>query len=473
MILNNSIFHRIFKNNLAIIIMVFIVMSLAYILAMDKDMMNIKYSQLRKVVYRVDNTMLYKKTNEREKELYKDKLDEAAKILDADIVIFDAKGNITVDIMHGSSMNGIVGSDDFGQNVEDILSGKTIGKKNHWFTSDNNVTIGRPLTYNDIILGGCIISADLRHITDMGNDVILLIAVCAVLTMFAAVFMVYLQSKELSRPIIMLNSAAKDISKGVYTKINILERGEIGELITSFNSMTRSLEKLEEMRSDFVSDVSHELRTPITSISGFVQGMLDGVIPPEKYKKYLGIVLAEIKRLSRLINDMLDSTKYANGVYEFNMKSFNINKLINNVINQMEYKLEEKNLDIEFIFEKKEMNVSADRDSIQRVLINLLDNALKFSGRDTAITIETVYKNDKVVISIGNYGVGIDEKDIDSIFERFYKADKSRANTSGSGIGLYLTNSIIKGHNEHISVESRPVSDNVRYTVFKFTLKAV
>jgi len=241
---------------------------------------------------------------------------------------------------------------------------------------------------------------------------------------------------------------------------------------------------LENQRSSFVSDVSHELRTPMTSIAGFVQSILDGTVPEEQREKYLKIVLDESLRLKKLVSDMLDMSRMSSSEYQLTIEEFDLNELVRLAIVGLYNKVEEHNLEISFNddgdedfdedYEEEKLMVIADKDSIMRVLINIIDNAIKFSYPNTTIGIKTWKANKKIYVSVGNYGDGIDGSDLSNIFNRFYKTDKSRNKVrSGAGLGLSMVKNILTLHKQSIWVESVNAKEgaNVRYTKFTFTLE--
>ena len=219
--------------------------------------------------------------------------------------------------------------------------------------------------------------------------------------------------------------------------------------------MVDDLQKLEEMRRGFIANVSHELRTPMTSIRGFIEGILDGTIPPDRQKDYLLIVRDETNRLNRLVNDLLDLAKMEAGEITLNIKPFDINELIRICVIKLETLITSKNIEIEANFENDNLLVSADRDSIERVIINLLHNAVKFSNENGKIILETVKNKDKVLISIKDSGIGIDENEQKRVWDRFYKSDKSRGkDKTGTGLGLAIVKNIVNEHKQDIWVES-------------------
>jgi signal transduction histidine kinase len=222
------------------------------------------------------------------------------------------------------------------------------------------------------------------------------------------------------------------------------------------------------MRNTFISNVSHDLRTPMTSISGFVDGILDGVIPPEKQEYYLRLVSNEVKRLSRLVASLLDLSRIQAGERKFTMAPFDICEMSRQIIISFEQKLEEKQLEVEFLCDDDNMSVVADKDAIYQTLYNLCDNAVKFSAQRGLfrVTVKKL-KGKKLLVSVYNEGQGISEADLPYVFERFYKSDKSRGlNKSGVGLGLYISKTIIEAHGEEIWAES----EFEKNCCFSFTL---
>jgi signal transduction histidine kinase len=221
------------------------------------------------------------------------------------------------------------------------------------------------------------------------------------------------------------------------------------------------------MRRGFIANVSHELRTPMTSIHGFIEGILDGTIPPQRQKEYLVIVRDEIKRLNRLTTDILDLARIEAGEVSVNPVDFNINELIRRCIIKLESFITEKDINIEAKFEEEVMYVKADIDSIERVIINLLHNAIKFVQPGGKIALSTSRIKSKILVCVEDNGIGIDSNEIDLIWERFYKSDKSRSEEkTGTGLGLAIVRNIINDHRQKIWVESQAGKG----TRFYFTL---
>jgi signal transduction histidine kinase len=221
--------------------------------------------------------------------------------------------------------------------------------------------------------------------------------------------------------------------------------------------MADSLENLEKMRNSFLASVSHDLRTPMTTISGFIDGITSGAIPPEKHEYYLGIISTEVHRLSRLVSQLLDISRLESGDRKFTFSNFDIAEVGRIILISFEQKIEDKHLDVEFDAENDTMMAFADKDAIYQVMYNLCHNAIKFSkeGGKFAIKISR-YQGNKIRISVFDEGQIIPDEDKSMIFERFYKSDKSRGlDKSGVGLGLYICKTIIDAHEEEIHVESK------------------
>lgn len=300
------------------------------------------------------------------------------------------------------------------------------------------------------------------------TGVLRLFLLSSIISIGLAMLLTYILSKRMTKPLKLMKNAAKEISSGNFEKrIEINSQDEIGDLANSFNKMVDSLQNLEDMRRDFIANVSHELRTPMTSINGFVEGIIDGTIPEEKQAYYLNIVKNEIMRLSRLVTDLLDLAKMEAGESIFNMQPFDICESIRRSIIVLENQIVEKNISINADFECPKILVTGDCDAIERVVINILHNAIKVSPLNSNIDIATGIIKDKIYVSITDHGRGIPSDDLNYIWDRFYKIDKSRAiDKAGIGLGLAIVKNIIDGHHQEITVSS----EEGKGTKFTFTL---
>ena len=293
--------------------------------------------------------------------------------------------------------------------------------------------------------------------------------VFAVACVLIAVF-TWLNARQVSGPLRRILEVSRALSRGDYSarvKGRSFDR-DVRRLATSINNIANELEGLEQMRKSFVSSASHELRSPLTSMQGFLQAMLDGTIPPEDIGKYLEIVLSETKRLASLVNSMLDLSRLESGKNPLKPARFALNELIKRAALRFEPRLFEKELQLDIDFAEDETFVFADREKIEQVVVNLIDNAVKYSYNYARILITTHISGKKIYFSVKDQGCGISKKDQMLIWDKFYMADKARTpnKSASSGLGLSIVKKIIEDHKEVIWVESTKGQG----TTFIFTL---
>ena len=397
-------------------------------------------------------------------EAYRLNINAVAQSTDTEIFVLDEKGELVT--------TSIENFDDKikEEYTQDILEGNGAtyrGSLGGIFKGEV-LTVARPIKYMGSVVGGVLVSIPTPEVTRMRIEVLkIFVFNVAFVAVFVAIF-VYLISKRITKPLSELTSAAKSIAGGDFKRrVNIDTENEFSELGDTFNNMADSIEQLENMRSSFIANVSHDLRTPMTTIIGFVEGIMDGTIPEEKRQWYLSIVLDESRRLSRIVTDLLDLSKLEQGSFNIEPREFDINELMRLSIIKFEKRITEKNISLTVGFETENMRVDADKDAIQRVITNLFDNAIKFTPEGGFIDVNTGVKDGSAYVSIQNSGLGIEKKDLMHIFDRFYKSDKSRSlDKNGAGLGLYIVKSIIQAHGERVWAESEPGE----FTRFSFTL---
>jgi len=246
---------------------------------------------------------------------------------------------------------------------------------------------------------------------------------------------------------------------------------EVEELAVAFNNMAESLEKSEYQRREFVANVSHELKTPMTTIGGYIDGILDGTIPPEKSRRYMQMVSEETKRLSRLVRSMLEISRLQDqgGIPDVQKMRFDVSECAGQVLISFEQKITNKQLEVQVSLPEHPVYTLADQDAITQVIYNLVDNAVKFCPEGKKLELSVEEGANKVYITVANEGQTIPAEELPLVFDRFHKLDKSRSqNRDGWGLGLYIVKTIVCSHGEDISVSSR----NGR-TAFTFTLPLV
>lgn len=320
------------------------------------------------------------------------------------------------------------------------------------------------------LMGVIILTSEGSGLDNVYDQIIKVVIVASIWIFFAAVVIIYFISNRITTPIKKISQAVDRYTKGDFdVKIPVRGNDEIATLATAFNNMASELDKLEKNRNTFISSISHDLRTPMTSIQGFIEGIMDGAIPPEKTEYYLGVVLTEVKRLSRLVNSLLDISRLESGGFKLNLSYFDVCEIARLILISFEEKIDEKKINIEFESDADPSPVYADKDAIYQVLYNIVGNALKFVPENGSLRIEIRKKEAEreYYISVFNTGTGISKEDLPYIFDRFYKADSSRSlDKTGTGLGLYIAKTKIEAHGEKIGVES----EYGEYCKFYFTL---
>jgi histidine kinase len=286
------------------------------------------------------------------------------------------------------------------------------------------------------------------------------LSLAIVAALVVAVLASFFISRQVVGPIQQMKGISQRVAEGDYhERLNIggglqtNQLNELDQLALSFNQMADKLEKTEIMRRQLLGDVSHELRTPLTAIKGFMEGLIDGVLPasPETYQQ----VYTEADRLQRLVNDLQELSRVEAGVFQLKSEPISMNGLIDTIVGHLGRQFEDKGVRLETSLADGLPQVVADKDRILQVLTNLVGNALQYTQPAGKVRIETSRSKDEVLISIIDTGIGIPPEHIPYIFNRFYRTDKSRARVSGgSGIGLTIAQSFVKAHHGRIWAES-------------------
>lgn len=336
-----------------------------------------------------------------------------------------------------------------------------------FYNSVHSVSM-EPIVINDDFTGFAVVSAPLESaLVSSLRNVLRMFLFAAGLALILVTIAVYIMTEKIAKPIRNLENATRCYSSGdfTYRVPEIRSNDELAELIIKFNSMATSLEQLENSRRSFVANVSHEFKTPMTTIGGFINGILDGTIPTEKQSYYLEIVSSEINRLSKMVTMMLNISKIETGNADLTIEQFDISQKLVTTFLGFEQLVSKKNIDIEGFSELPQVTIHGDSAMIDQVIYNLVDNAVKFTDENGKIIVNVATDKKFAYFSVTNSGKGIPRKDIGKVFERFYKVDQSRStDVKSTGLGLFLVKSIVDLHGGTITVESEP--DNfTRFTV--------
>lgn len=398
-------------------------------------------------------------------------LESAAKYMSAEIWVIDTHGNLYFDSntssvqIYAEQGNPKV-LEDF--NISDF--GNSYYQTGRFYDNfrEDTLTVFSTITNNYKVQGYVLIHkpmtdvlAQSTGIVDIAFLSVTIVLICAFILLVVFNFIVY-------NPIQKITKVAEQYARGDFSnKIAIDSNDEIGYLANTLNYMATELDTLEAEQRKFISNVSHDFRSPLTSIKGYIEAMIDGTIPVEMQEKYLNIILFETERLNKLTQNILELNQFGNRGMSLDVTDFDINQMIRTTTMTFEGVCNKKGLSFDLLLTGNELFVKGDMGKIQQVLYNLIDNATKFSNNNSAIIIETNIRNEKVLISVKDTGIGIPSDSTKKIWERFYKTDQSRGkDKKGSGLGLAIVKEIVLAHNENINV----ISTEGVGTEFIFTL---
>lgn len=391
--------------------------------------------------------------------------------IESNILIVDLEGNTILGSSSDTDETDIIIEESI---IEQVVAGtyESAGTLSGLFQS-KYYTIGVPLTVTstsgeEIVVAVVFASTNASGIAEYTVSVFRMFLTAALLTLLLTFIVVWAYTYKMIGPLRRMSQAAKAFGEGDFSvRVPVESSDEIGQLSLALNNMANSLSNSEGMRRSFVANVSHELKTPMTTIGGFIDGILDGTISKEKQPQYLKIVSDEVKRLARLVKSMLDLSKIDSGEMKINPVKFDITSTVFTTLLTFEQKIDEKNFEIRGLEEIAPINIHGDQDLIHQVIYNLFENAVKFTPNSGYIKVIITDTFDRVCVGIENSGQGIPPEDLPLIFDKFYKSDKSRSqDKNGMGLGLYLVKTIIKLHGGDITVQS--AVDN--FTRFEFYL---
>ena len=394
------------------------------------------------------------------------------KVGDAEALLCDTDGVIRICSCEKFSC------DHIGQTVDPVLLAE-IQKDGSWYEETSLSSIydeprylaGQMLLASDgEQIGYVLVSAPMAQTKNFmlrSSTLFFYVAIAVlIVSMLAASFL----SRMQVRPLGQMADAARRFGRGelgVRVEESPKNTSEINDLARAFNTMVDSLESSERRRQEFVANVSHELKTPMTTIGGYIDGMLDGTIPPEKQQHYMQIVSGEVRRLSRLVRNMLDISRLqAMGVEESRMTRFDLGELMSDVIITFEQKINGKGLNVDVELPDRPVWVKAERDGITQVVYNLLDNAIKFCPQGGKLGLFLALEGGKAKVTVQNSGPTIDPNELPLLFDRFHKADKSRsADREGWGLGLYIAKTIVGAYGGDIWATSENGITNFIFTL--------
>lgn len=303
---------------------------------------------------------------------------------------------------------------------------------------------------------------------DFSQNLLIVLTIAVLAIGLVAAPVLYINTRQLLKPVTQITRAAEAYAKGDFSvRLQPQGDGELDYLAATMNRMAEFIDRNERSRKSFVSNISHELKTPMTTIGGFVDGILDGAISPERTKEYLQVVSSEVQRMTRLIHSMLNISKFEEGTLTPDFQRLEVTDLIIQTLLLFEHKAEAKQLTVEGLDTATPAYIEADRGLIQQVFYNLTENAIKFVNVGGTLSLAVRTDDTNAIIHLRNTGEGLTETEMAHIFERFYKTDASRGkDTTGVGLGLSIVSRIVALHNGTITVKSVPNE----YTEFVLSL---
>ena len=334
--------------------------------------------------------------------------------------------------------------------------------------TDKYYTAGRRIDINGTV--GYLFAAS--PMTALGSyimDMLVMFGISAVAILLLCSLLCWVLARRITGPIEAISDAARKLGSGDFTaRAPVDGCVELADFATTFNNMATRLQTIDNSRGQFMGNIAHELRTPMTTIKGFIDGMLDGTIPQEENQHYLTIVSQETGRLARLVQNMLDITKLEAGEVPVHARNYDLWKTVNDVVLSDEQRIEDGRIDIRGLGGPP-MMIFADPDFVHQVVYNIVDNAIKFTPEGGTISFAAQKKGGMVEVRIENTGSGIAPEALPFVFERFYKEDRSRGmNTRGSGLGLHICKILVNLSGGQIHAES----EEGKWCRFVFTLPA-
>ena len=336
------------------------------------------------------------------------------------------------------------------------------------FTREKSIMNATRLSNNLYIF----ISTSLIPLDSTINIIEQQLIIVSIVVLLLSIVVAYFISKRLSNPIIRISKAAKLISKGKL-KTNFDSGSDIKELIDltdALNDMKEELSKTEELQKDLMANVSHDLKTPLTMIKAYAELIFDiNIDDKEKCKSNLNIIIEEVNRLNDLVNDILALTKVENDLDKLDISNFDLIKLIKRIVKQHNIYVIKDGYSIEFIYDNiDKLMISADKKKLEQVIYNLLNNALNYTGSDKKVIIKVVEDDKSYTVMVIDSGKGIDKKEIDHIFDRYYRSKKNHKRyVYGTGLGLSIVKNILLLHNYEYGVKST----KNKGTIFYFKIK--
>ena len=338
---------------------------------------------------------------------------------------------------------------------KELLLGKAVTKIGYEERFERQIiSVIMPLTDQNRLEGIIYLYYPLAKISELANKDVFLIIGCAIVFSALLGFFVYEGIRHIMRPLNDLHQAVEKMSNGHYeTRVVVSSKDEIGKLSEAFNEMAASIEREDEAQKSFLATVSHELRTPISYMKGYSEAILQKFIDGKEKEEAISLIAREANRMERLTNELLELARTSNE-QKIELYPIVLAETIRDAISLLEQKSAEKNIDILTSFDE-EIIVEGHEEKLKQIFINTIENAIRYSNNDSTISILTKIVKGNAIIEIMDKGIGIPEKDLPHITERFYRVNKARSRADGgSGLGLSIVDQLVKQHHGSMRIKS-------------------
>ena len=384
-------------------------------------------------------------------------IDAIGAVMDSKIYILDVDGEALVQY-YAAADKEARGSSYIVSDLVGIMNGQEVFRRREYSSERDTYMVyhGMPMTVDGTVEGAILQYSPVERIRSGLFEIYLQIWGVGLVMGIAGILVIYLYSSRTTKSLRELERAAFQIASGEAVE-DIVSPGndELSHLIDVFNEMKGKLEQIETMRREYIASISHELRTPLTSILGFIQGLEDGLVTPEESPLVLDIIQQEARRLISLTGDILDLVKMENGVGELFPERFRVIEALTFIIGSLNIKEKKPGLQVEMLC-PEDLTIYAEMDRFRQIMLNLLSNAIKYTDPPGRVSVEVESRDAWAKVSVIDTGIGIEPEELPLIFERFYRADKSRqSKTGGSGLGLNIAKAMVEQHGGQIGVESK------------------
>lgn len=383
------------------------------------------------------------------------------------LYIVDDKGNI---IVSTSLPMGLLNETTISEEELNTLFNRKPIKKmvEDTLSMEHYMVYGKPIIDDTEFYGGVYVFASIEEIYRSVAKVRYLLILSGVGALFLALGFTFVFSRKLSAPLLNMEKATRKIAKGnLDTRVMVSSKDEIGSLAAAINDLAKDLKRHQDTRREFFANVSHELRTPITYLEGYAKVLKEGLYQTEEEKiQYLSIIHQEAGRLTRLIHDLFELSKLEEGKVSLNLEWVDFAELLDGVILKTGLKAKEKGLELKVNIEEALPFIYSDGLRIEQILINLIDNAIRYTDHGAISVQVRMIEQQEVAIIIEDTGKGIPNHELPYIFERFYRVEKSRSREyGGTGLGLAIAKQLVEIQGGRIEVFSE-VGRGTRFELF-------